>query len=290
MNITDQLADFDNVTQFLDHVSSPVANPHPKGRQSQDESSFNDRFTGVHTFSEAIELARHGWPEGLAQAAAFNATITPLIAGQLFEPEVRFDVTGDWIDMGRLMTGEPESFGEFVESDTSRAATPPKMVRVVVNVGASGGVSPDVIIKRGAAMCALVMALEKHNRRVQVDIVSRIQPTQLAAKSETFTVRLRAKNFGDAIHLDKVVYLMAHPSMLRRLVFSAREHSRYVADRFGCYKDGTYGRSVEVNADERGDVYIGPATLGMEWSSPECATEWVIDQLKAQGVAIKAKV
>lgn len=272
---------FDNVTEFIDFVDGVGA----VGNSSHSiPGRYDSGWYGTSTFEEAVSLARNGWPEGLEKAAMFDAVLEQIIAEKMFEPEAKWDVSGDWIDIGRFVTGEPEVFGEYVETEVQRTATPPKIIRIVVNVCVSAGVDTGVIIKRGAAMTALVTALERHGRRCEIDVVA---PNQMGYNSQRFDLVIRAKEAGEPMQLDKMVFLMAHPAILRRLIFSSWEHGNRDATPS---RHSGYGRVAEMPDDQRGDIYLGGADLRRGNWDLKSAEAWILNTLAEQGIALKEKV
>jgi hypothetical protein len=53
---------------------------------------------------------------------------------------------------------------------------------------------------------------------------------------------------------------------------------------------GWIGGSVDVPLDQRGDIYIDAAdtTAVQVWLDPKKAQDWVLAQLKAQGITMRA--
>lgn len=146
---------------------------------------------------------------------------------------------------------------------------------MVVNVGARVSVSPDVFFAQGAAAVSLIEALERAGIRVQVNMLS------LATNGSGRQIRIacRLKEAGEVIQLDKLAFCLAHPALHRKLNFALRlEHTGWI------------GGSIDVPLDQRGDINIDAAdsTATGVWLDPKRAREWVLAQLKAQGMVMRA--
>lgn len=273
---------FDTLWEFLNFVESPVTT-HKLGRASIEQPSSS--WNGYATVAQAAQMGREGWEEGVKLADEFSVELSNAVSGKMLEPEVHWDVTGDWLDVGRYVTGEPEVFGEMIETEYERTAYPPKVIHIVVNVCASSGVSEDVIKRRGAAVAALVKALELKGRRCKIDVVA---PNNGGRSGRTFYLTIAAKPAEEPMQLNKLVFLMAHPSMLRRLIFSAWEHADEETVReFGFSNRGMYGMVGEMPADQRGDIYLGVADLRRSNWDKAYAEQWIVDTLKEQGIGMK---
>ena len=97
----------------------------------------------------------------------------------------------------------------------------------------------------------------------------------------TQKVRLacRIKEAGEVVQLDKLAFCLAHPALHRKLNFSLRlKHAGWI------------GGSIDVPLEERGDIYIDAAdsTATSAWLDPVKAQAWVLAQLKAQGIVMRA--
>ena len=135
--------------------------------------------------------------------------------------------------------------------------------------------SADTFFARGAAAVTLIEALERAGMRVRVDMLS------LATDGGDRTVRLacRLKEAGETVQLDKLAFCLAHPALHRKLSFSLRlKHAGWI------------GGSIDVPLDQRGDLYIDAAdsSASEAWLDPANAQAWVLAQLKAQGIVMRA--
>lgn len=260
---------FDNVERWLTFLRSPV--PAPKLKQS---SILNDRaFTHTGSLEEALDLAERGWPEGIERVEELSAKLSEEIIKTLHVPEVTYDVTGDMLDVGRFVRGEPEDFMTLTPAEIELE---PRILHLVVNISASWGVSGGTLIRKGAAVVALVDVLERHGKRVIIDCM---------AKTDDVETWVRIKESDAPVQLANLVYLLAHPSALRRLMFLSWEHfSEEIRRRYGFHYFGGYGKVEETAADKRGDIYVPGMDLRIRgWDESE-AVPWLLGKLSEQGI------
>lgn len=258
---------FTDTRSAIEFAGSPVDT-------QQDRSSQRvDSFYGTRTFTDAMDLARKGWPEGLAIARRFQTRLAHLIQARVTQPIIRYDVTGDAFDVGRIATGEPECCMSFDEEDNGRERG--KITRVVANLGASGALSTDTLAMRGAAVVALVNTLEQFGHRCVVDVVHSVGH---------YEAWIRVKDASMPLSLDTIAFFVAHPASFRRIGFSLMEHeSAQDRDAHGFYTGGGYGYPTDV--DDRGDIYLPSALSGTAWNERQ-TMDWILARLQEQGIKI----
>ncbi len=272
----DKRLEFTSLEQFLAYVESPSDMRTTRASHYSDHQYNGTRFMGTDTFDEAIKLARYGWDEGTKMIEEMSLALTDEIIKTIDVPEIRFDVTGDELDIGRFVEGEPEDFMELVPVEIEQE---PKVLKVVVAVGALANVEGRAMMRKGEAAVALIDALEKCGKRIEVDVVS-----ATSNRSSTSATIVRVKEANEPVNLATLAFALAHPSMLRRLFFANREHWT-PAERSALginLRDG-YGRTRDVDAEDRGDIYIG---FTQAWDNDADVMAWVLDQLEKQGVKV----
>lgn len=246
-------------------------------RPLDDEHSGHDvgrsDFYGTDTFEQAVALARTGWPEGAAKAAALRAsiagTINDLIAAKA--AAYAYDVSGQWVDVGLHLSGEPECFG--VETQDSSVLNQP-VVKLVFNAAASAAVGSDSLIARGVAAVAAIDILEATGRRVEVWLVKGGLRKRGTA---TNTIRVLLKRADQPVDVDRVSFALACPACLRRLLFSIQHHAGFAAKR-------TYPHPV---AGDRESILV-PHVLSKKPLSREDVLAQVSSICRQAGVEIGA--
>jgi hypothetical protein len=235
----------------------------------------DSEWAGCGSLAEAVDLARGGWPEGWQRMKALRDAIFARMASQVQRDVVQFRIAGGAVNVGRFLSGRPDCFMARVRSTQLKDVRSRKVVRMVVNVGARASVSADTFFARGAAAVTLIEALERAGLRVQVDMVS------LATNGTGGEVRIgcRLKEVGEVVQLDKLAFCLAHPALHRKLNFALRKKHA-----------GWIGGSNNHPEGERGDIYIDAAdtTSAEVWRDPVKAQWWVLAQLAAQGITMRA--
>lgn len=274
--------EFDSMWSWLKFLQTPT-----DMKDSQRESlapSFKQRGTWWHgskTWDEAIGLALNGWEDGIKRIEKMSARLDENLVKILHVPEVTHDVTGDQLDVGRFIAGEPEDFMSLTPAEVEQE---PKILNMAVNVGASAVVDTEVMIKKGAAVVALIDALQRHGKRVVVDAFTTAVGGYLFRKGTSITTRIRIKDSDAPIQYANLVFALAHPSTHRRLAFCSWEHcDAKTREAVGITKNGGYGRPMDISTEEQEEYDIHIGSRYGSWSE-EDSMRFVISQLSEQGI------
>jgi hypothetical protein len=192
-----------------------------KGSKSQESHEKGQKdFYGTNSFPEAVALAGEGWPEGAAKVAETRASLDGYVREVVAAKGRGFDydvAAGEWLDVGRFLSGEPECFGVTVEGDTLAAP----VVRLVANISASGAVSTKSLFKRGAAILSAIDVLEACGRRVELTVGFASRGYDVPK----LECSLLAKAAGQPVEPDRLAFLLCHAAFLRRIAFSVYEQN-----------------------------------------------------------------
>lgn len=225
-------------------------------------------WQGGVTEAEAIDLAKYGWKDGAKRAAEMADKIANRLAirtglGQI--ETIGYDVTGVTYDPGSYMSGVPECWGTLKVESQKRA------IYIGVNICASGGVSADVLFKRGTAIAALTMMLQNAGYPVTIDICEGPVSIKL-----DHVVRVLDASSGSQVDVDRVVFAIAHPAMLRclyRAIVSGERDSRKLTwDLGSVYSD--------AKPSEDCDLFLGGTHL-YEMKRLD-AEKWVMSEFERQ--------
>lgn len=241
------------------------------GREPQSISG-DYSFTKSKTYDDASKLAFR-WDEGAEKVQAIRAQVNDTVATLGFE-YFASPVPPGALNMARYLEGHPMPYTakRFGEEEVSGRG---KVVRILVNIAASSGITTDVIETRGGAILSLVDALEAVGRSVELVAV------MSASSSKNIEIYTTIKTAGVPLNLSSIAYAIAHPSMLRRHMFRIMEQQSNCRD-YGV--PGMYGWPRDVQHGE-GDIYLPMMMYGDKaWSSTESAAQWVKDRLIEQGV------
>jgi hypothetical protein len=98
-------------------------------------------WAGCRTLSEAVDLARNGWPEGWQRTKALRDAIFAKMASQVHRDVMQFHIAGGAVNVARFLSGRPDCFATRVRSNQVKDLRSRKVLRMVVNVGARGTVT-----------------------------------------------------------------------------------------------------------------------------------------------------
>lgn len=219
-------------------------------------SVFNtEAFSGTRDFAQAEQLARFGWADGLDRMDDVFRNVAAQVSGG-DEILARFCESGEEVDVGMYLEGDPECMIEYVQSPSNK-----RVVRMVVSASFSGAVSRESIFNRGAAVMAVVDGLE--DRGIRVELVLDFSVTSRGANHYRTAIIKAAEEPMDR---DRIVFAICHPSMLRRLIF--RLHETESEAKWRELGGGSYG--YVLNPEKTDDsTFIMP---GMNWDDDDWST------------------
>jgi hypothetical protein len=220
-----------------------------------------------------MRLAEYGWTDATARATELTSALIDKVTSLVERERTTYDVTGRDFDVSMYLSGEPEHWYDFETLITEGQST--RIIRMVINGFVSCGVDTDVIIARGSAIAALIATLEVSGFRVEVTHHTPFK---------RIGFRTIIKSADQPLDLDRLIFAVGHPSMFRRLMFSALEHNPQERA-----SDRHYGHSdcANIGPENEGDLYIAYAGYDdPQWTNTESAARWVLDQAKAQGVTL----
>lgn len=262
---------YDSLSEYVDYISTA-----PRSGQSH---RLGYDFTRSNSFDHAKELAFGGWKEGAETINKLRASIKP--KGLNPRSYVRRSVVGPGtFNMGAIVQGRPDAYVQLRKTNEIQHGKG-KIIRIVENVVVSGGIRPEVIEMRGAAMVALADSLESQGRRCEIILAMGTSfDYQGKAVRETF---ITVKKASDRVNIPKLAFAMAHPSMLRRFYFAQLELDTIET---GYEWSPGFGYPADVNHDDA-TVYLASMTYGdTRFDTVNRAREWVRDELHKQGIRL----
>jgi hypothetical protein len=246
------VARFDSWEEFI-----AAAEVRSYGGSDSGHTKGNSHFYGTDSLPEAASLARKGWAEGAERVQAIRAEITASITAIVNArvQSIGYDVAGDYVDIGRYLSGEPECFGTRI--DDPGAAKP--VVKVSVNTAVSCGVSQEAIFARGAAVLAAIDVIESTGKRVELWAVNGALSCDDRKTHETYVL---VKSADQHLDCDRLAFALCHAATHRRLCFS-------VFEKYGLTAGGTYPHGVT----DRDGVYTPEARRRGTFSKRELLEE-----------------
>lgn len=268
---------FRDATEFAEFALAKM--PHTMSENRRASSDPGSYFYESDSREEAFDLLLNGWPKGLDSIAPAIDDIARSLVQHIPQPRPVNDMVGGAVDVGAYNQGIPEN---MVRIDREERAM--RSVHVVANVAASAAVSGETIMARGRVIAALTMALDRLGVPVGVSVCSGSRPSY--GGGGLYCVFVNIKDEGAPLDLGRVAFATAHPSMLRRCIWSVREQEQQdIRGRFGFHSTGGYGMPTDVPSEMRGDVYLPAAnSMQRDWLDPERAVGYVLSELRRLGV------
>jgi hypothetical protein len=238
-------------------------------------------WAGTETFEEAFKLATHGWAEGRERVKELADRIRSVICSKIVRPEPRFAETGDEVCVGRYLEGEPSHMIEFPPQEHN--ASGGRIVSIGLNVFVSAGCERALFQMRGAAIVAMIDALETLGYRCELTMC--MGCTGQGKGSYQMTVPI--KKASEQPEMDRLAFIFSHESIFRRLQFAVGESdpSHACQQQFGI---GVYywtpGKYAEANKHDFFFENMSSSENNTCWKSHELASEEVLRLLKASGL------
>ena len=211
----------------------------PERGQSSNDSGRGGSF---HTFNDLAE-ASHVFEHTPDKIRDFSIMDDRLESIESPGKDVIYDVTGDFIDIDRYLTGEPENMGNAVMGN-------PKSIFCTVNVLTSfvSYTDPKYQIAKQKRILRIVDFLETQGIRCQIVAQD---------DSRVSFISTVVKQFQDPFDLNDLA-VVCHPDWLRRVEFLIMEQSKTWEPGYGSALD--YDRKMQKyspNPEDGVYVYIG---------------------------------
>lgn len=269
---------WDTLDEYLE-LSGREESPLGGGRRDRASRTTDSSFAGTRSYAEAADLARNGWPEGAERIERLAARMRERIGRQLAEietPALDHDVAGFMPDVGAYLAGEPDAMLTW-----EPRVEPKPTVSILVHTGMLAMTSLAAYERRGAAAAALVDLLESSGVRCEVVGFHAVGATG-ALEHSAWSVTIKRPDMP--LDLDRLAFLLAHPSSHRRINFGVREQT---IEEAGDWPAHGYGHTEDLFAEEQdGHIYIGALSYGAAFGSDAEADEWILEQLRGQGIEV----
>lgn len=273
--IINKILHFNELSSFWDYAMQDC-----NARTKDSRYNRDIRWSGGLTWDEAKKQAKSVWHEGLKKIEKIRAQISPIITNQVLRPRPINALHGYSVDVGSYLSNDPEC---FFSREYEQRNYPGRIFKLVVSISFSAAITPETIIQRGAMICALVDAIEYAGHRVEVICdwaVSGSDVNRIYNPNNWWLeVLVTIKKTNQPLDMSDLAFCLAHPAMLRRLMFSVAE--------INGWSDNVYAYGYPAEATEKGDLYIKEVFSGEV--PDEKAIEWVIEQLKSFGVNIECE-
>lgn len=215
---------FNGVRRFIEYVDRK---DYGKVSRYYDSSHMHERaggdWTKYSTYEEAEKVALNN-PETFRDYTELDIRLKDW---ENSGNDVDYGMVGDFVDVGRYLSGEPECFGLMRNGNIIQ-----QFCSIVINGNASCTTKADAIQERSKRILRLVDMLESNHIRCELSIVF---------SNDNSHLEIVIKNYNELLDIDDLA-VATSPDFFRRFGFRFSEHS---ADTL----EGSYGRSEKFNAE-----------------------------------------
>lgn len=260
---------FRSYRDFIDFINRG----RPSGVKTQ--STANKGMHYHNSWEEAMENVKSGWQEGREKVQEIIDSIDidgVDMHGQRIEHS--HDVMGQRMAMGRYMAGDPECFvtRNRVEDQTKSGSD---SVQIKCNTSASGSISTEEFLRRGAACAALTEILEWVG--IAVELVATKTTSLTDHKAVSYSVPIKRPE--EPLNPDTLAFQLGNPDMLRRFFWGAEERD------IPSVRNKIYGgpSSLQRYHEDPDTVFLGELRRS-KFRDAEGIEEWVVEKLEEQGI------
>jgi len=235
---------FKSIHEFLHFIDNTPVNKVFEHKTLASQMPTEKGFT-LGTYDEAKRLLQTGWQE---VSKDMNAKLKQPIANEAKRKAV-YGVAGYQAVVPRYLNNMPDSMVRQIIK-----VQPKPVITIVKSIGYLGQVTSDKITESSLRALQIVMAIEAAGTRVNLDVISYAR----VYGGESYACRIRIKSADERLNVSKVSFPLAHPDMLRRLVFRAREVDSLITSRewTGGYGGSVYDRQEFKEVLEPTDYYL----------------------------------
>jgi len=241
-----QTLEVEGVGNFL--ALLPEVMPMPKKEKA---STINeDGWAGGYSYVDALDV----FTRNPSKVRLFTELDTRLNGGDANGLRNEYDVTGDTLDVGKYLDGEPEVFASLTDGQPRG-----KRVHIALNMSAGSSTNSADMLARQKRIVRLVDWLETQQIRVKLTGIA----SSFCAHTE-----IVAKQYHEPLDLNDIAVL-SHPSFFRRLYFRVLEYSKTWQMGYSSARDFNAAMISHPNVLDSGDtaetvVYIGSNYMGIE--------------------------
>lgn len=237
---------YDSISEFEEYISNTPLNSVFRWAKLGSTAS-GGHWAGTSSYEEAADLLKHG-ADDLSKRLEKAYQVKAATLGIGTVRRSFYDVAGYQVSVPRMLQGLPTTM-------VNQKAVPQKQKVVTLNKDMSynAGFSTEQIIEESAKALAVVKKLEADGFRVNLNLVF-VALTQ----GNSIACVIRLKNASERLNVSKMAFAMAHPSMLRRMLFRWTEVNPDVTNKHFISSYGAPGNPKDVI--EKGE-YLLPRTI-----------------------------
>ncbi|MEV7090663.1 hypothetical protein AB0O07_33170 [Streptomyces sp. NPDC093085] len=268
--------------EFMDRARAPDSIENGDGRHYP-----NNEWAGG-SWEEALRLAEDGWTTVLPEVDAEVAELRERVADEVVTTSLvpAWDVTGSEVDVGVYLSGTPEC---MVDAVPQRMSARGRVVTFLIPTGYNNKTPHSAVHNRGVALAALCSAIIATGHSVEIWSGFCTYVTDTDRFASVARVISPAEPFDTA----RLMYVMAHPTMLRRLWFAAWDSApepvarRMYDNNYGYAPYDCYPEDLpDTLTSTLTDAYILPflSPKDSQWESLDSALQWCREMFAGLGL------
>jgi len=250
-----QVVDNGNVyIESFDSLGDAVRHANDVGKVTGSSHRPASVWSGGVSYDDAVQLATDGWHDVRPDVDRLFHNLEDQIMANMDEQFATvYGYSGDMVDMGRYVAGDPECMVDYVTEPSARMG---RVVKVLVNMSASSSVKAETLLKRGVAVTALVDVLHKLGVGIElwVEMPTARDGVNVGAK---YSQLVKMHDSSEMLDIDNLMYGMCHPSMLRRIGFALHEGSAWKHAKHTLSHNYGYPANVQCAEIVGADVVVG---------------------------------
>lgn len=226
------LRSYDSLSDFVKFVKEGKTQSRFAGKCSSKD--IGSSWTGTENYEEAEDLLEHG-SQDLSKKLESSYGIKIKDFGTAKSQKSYYDVCGYQASVPRYLQGIPTSM-----VNTKKVVQKQKVVTFNKDMNYSSSWSTERMIDECAKSLAIVKMVETAGYRVNINLVWVVR----GDNEHNVGCKIRIKNASERMNISKLAFVMAHPSMLRRILFrwmEVNEDANYV-----CFTR-IYGHPYSIN-------------------------------------------
>lgn len=247
--------DFDSITEFLDYIENTPINSEVWGYRDLASETKNYDFCKTQSLEEAIKLCKYGYHENFDKLIELKKKLEKYIKMSDKKRKQKHFYIGYAPDVKAYLEGNPLSM--FNKENPKR-----QHIDIYFNAANLAIASSNQIFNRGAITLSIVEILENMEFNVGLNVF-----TMSSECNQIHYVKLNLKKSGERLNIQKLYFLLCHPSFLRRLIFRLREQTpditSYWTHAYGSTCDDYTIREI-INLSEKDIVICRPDEMGVQ--------------------------
>ena len=179
-----------------------------KGREAS-KSSGTPGWYGTKNWEECIDLLKNGWEDGGKTITQKLKDVSKVDCKDTVVKQL-FDVVGFQASVPRYLQGIPTSM-----INQKRVVQKQKVVTISKSVAFTANFTANDIIEESVKCLRIIKKIEAQGIRCNLNIINITKNFS----GEAICVKVRIKNANERLNIGKLAFLVAHPSVKRRLLF-----------------------------------------------------------------------